>query len=817
MRYSSVEIASLSRNRIGAIQSAIGSIFVGRPSFTAFHIAASQGGRSDAVYAGDEIATGADSAVTIMLSDGTLVRLPADTRVIFNRSGGPGVVATVALSNGPNRCAPSRRSQGIDTGSNGLRSSDRSRRRSLGLRMLPFALAAYALLRDIEHAQALTTDDDTITPRDSEYGTFEIITKSGTVILVDDPALTYVVDDDGSVERRINSSARMEELQAAQQAVMGTLTQGFAGAPGSGSPQDSPGVLDVQPLTIPINFRPLDPVPERDISPLLTGPVEERPFLPPPSAPPPPPIPPVITAFTFDSGIDGDRITNNNELILIGTATPGTIVSIYDAGMLLGSTTADSSGKWSFETGPLSDGQHAFSAAAGTPVNTFAARSAFSALAAPMMTNSGNDPTSPPYIVIIDTQAPDAPVISVASGEPGEHSASDRTPTLTIAAEPGSTVRVYRDGTLVGTAIESETPGVFIFESDALADGRYTFTATATDVANNISRPSCDVTIDIDATAPGAPDFVKLLDHLCCADGTLTDDSTPAMLIAAESGSTVRVYRDGAFAGMATETGKAGLFVYTAPELTDGKHVFTATATDGAGNTGPVSDTFTIAVVTSDPNDFDELATGHCIEIAPGGIVHGTRHDDFIWFRDDDCEPGRTVYAGAGCDFVKGTDRDDVIYGGSGKDKLYGHRGDDRLFGGSANDKIDGGKGNDVIAGGYGADILTGGKGSDTFVFLSEFDSLSCSRDIITDLNCHYDKIDLSAIDANAALSGDQGFIFAGPTDARCVEANSVTWYYDKDSDRTYILADTDGATAAAEIEIVLAGRVPLTHDNFVL
>jgi Ca2+-binding RTX toxin-like protein len=690
--------------------------------------------------------------------------------------------------------------------------------------MLSLAVLAYALLRDLPHARALTTDDDTITPKDSEYGTFEIITKSGTVIVVDDPGLTYVVDDDGSVERQVNSASRMEELQMAQQAVLGTIAQGFAGPPGSGTSPDGPATLDAQPLTIPIDFRPLDAVPDR-FEPTLIPAVHELPILlPPQQAPEPPPAPPVITTFTFDSGIDGDRITNNNNLVLIGTASPGTTISIFDGGEFLGSTTADGSGDWSFSTGPLTDGEHAFAAAIGgapaPQVNTFA-RSAFSAFAAftVVVPEESSGPRSAPYIVVIDTEAPEAPVIDSAPDEgSGGIPANDSSPTLVITAEAGSTVQVYRNGAFAGTAEETEQPGIFTFTSDPLADGCYVFTATATDIANNTSPASCEFRIDIDGTAPVAPVFIDLADHDdCCPDDNITSDKTPTLVIAAESGSTVHVYRDGEFAGTAIETRKAGIFTFTSPALADGSFAFTATATDDANNLSDTSTDFTISIVTSDPNDFDELAVGQCVTFDRDGTVHGTTGSDSIWVKYDECEPGRTIYAGAGNDYVKGTHRDDIIFGGSGKDTLNGNNGDDIIYGGFGNDKISGGKGNDLIAGGYGADILWGGKGHDTFMFLAELDSLSCSRDTIADFDSCRDTIDLSAIDANSADDHDQAFIFAGHTETCSVSANSVTWYYDRHSDKTYILADTNGVTDAAEVEIVLAGKVTLTQDNFLL
>ncbi len=113
--------------------------------------------------------------------------------------------------------------------------------------------------------------------------------------------------------------------------------------------------------------------------------------------------------------------------------------------------------------------------------------------------------------------------------------------------------------------------------------------------------------------------------HNCyCAEDNLTDDATPTLTIAAEPGSTVRMYRDGVFAGMATETSKSGIFTFTSAALADDRYTFTATATDKANNTSADSTGFAVAIVTSDPNDFDDLATGHCIVVDPDGTLHGT-------------------------------------------------------------------------------------------------------------------------------------------------------------------------------------------------
>ncbi len=806
MRNSGVLLASMSRNKIGTLQSAIGSITVKRIGALIF-----QGVLGDSLYFGDEITIGANSAATIALNDGSSIKLPANTRVALNEAfcDQNGTINAALLASG---CGTPRFDAEHLDAVNPV-GGGRGRPRSFGLRILSLAVLAYTLLRDIQQADALSTDDDTIVPKDSDHGTFEIITKSGDVVLVDDPALTYLVDNDGAIEQQVNTASRMEELQVAQQAVLGTLAQGFAGPPGSSTPLDGQVAPDAQPLAIPINFRPLDPIPER-IEPVFTTPIEERPvFLP----PPPPPIPPEITTFTFDSGIDGDRITNNNNVTLIGTATPGATVAIFDSGARIGTTTANGSGAWTFDTGPLSDGEHAFAVAAGAPgapnVPTFA-RSSFAAVAAD--TSAG--PTSAPYIVVIDTKPPEAPIISADIADShSDGQTNDTTPTLTITAESGSTVDVYRNGVFVGTAVETETAGTFTFKSDALGDGCYTFTATATDIASNTSDQSRAFEIEIDGTAPLAPELLGLSEHSCCDTANLTDDSTPKLLIAAEAGSTVHVYRDGALVGTARETAKAGLFTFTSAELLDGNYSFTATATDKADNVSPASTDFTITVVTADPNDFDDLATGKRVTADPDGTVYGTSKDDTIRFSHDDCEPGRTVYSGAGNDYVKGTGQDDTIYGGSGRDKIFGNGGADTIFGGYGNDIIAGGKGNDILIGGYGADSLSGGKGHDTFIFLSTLDSLPCQRDHISDFETGRDKIDLSAIDSNTSQTGDQAFIFAGQQSAYAVVEHAVTWYYDPRSKHTYILADTDGDIHTAEMEIALAGKVNLTQVDFLL
>jgi Ca2+-binding RTX toxin-like protein len=113
---------------------------------------------------------------------------------------------------------------------------------------------------------------------------------------------------------------------------------------------------------------------------------------------------------------------------------------------------------------------------------------------------------------------------------------------------------------------------------------------------------------------------------------------------------------------------------------------------------------------------------------------------------------------------------------------LKGMGGDDIIRGGAGDDILDGGSGNDRINGGLGADKMYGGIDKDTFVFTSVSDSTANSigrfnaatGDIIDRFVRGEDKIDLSAIDANAALAGDQSFHFGWDGKAGALTVTSL-------------------------------------------
>jgi Ca2+-binding RTX toxin-like protein len=111
----------------------------------------------------------------------------------------------------------------------------------------------------------------------------------------------------------------------------------------------------------------------------------------------------------------------------------------------------------------------------------------------------------------------------------------------------------------------------------------------------------------------------------------------------------------------------------------------------------------------------------------------------------------------------------DMLTGDGGANRLHGGRyGQDTLDGGGGNDVLEGGDSSDFLIGGLGQDTLIGDQagsspGVDTFVFKTVEDSKLGAEDQILDFSsAQFDRIDLSALDANTGLAGDQAFSYVG-------------------------------------------------------
>lgn len=124
---------------------------------------------------------------------------------------------------------------------------------------------------------------------------------------------------------------------------------------------------------------------------------------------------------------------------------------------------------------------------------------------------------------------------------------------------------------------------------------------------------------------------------------------------------------------------------------------------------------------------------------------------------------------------IQGGDGNDTVGGGgrlAAADTLDGGTGNDVIRGRGGADQLIGGIGNDTLVGGAGKDTLVGGLGADRFVFAKAGESVGTVADVIRGDGSSMafdgagaaagDKINLSAIDANTLIAGNQTFVFGG-------------------------------------------------------
>jgi hypothetical protein len=150
---------------------------------------------------------------------------------------------------------------------------------------------------------------------------------------------------------------------------------------------------------------------------------------------------------------------------------------------------------------------------------------------------------------------------------------------------------------------------------------------------------------------------------------------------------------------------------------------------------------------------------------------------------------GGDVRLGSGDDFFNGA--------GGSSGVIMGQSGRDTLIGGYAADRLNGGADRDDLTGGLGGDIFD----HDALV-----DSpVSFQRDRITDFkHKQHDRIDLSTIDANSALAGDQYFVFRGT--AAFSDAGQVRYLQEGGNTMVYVNVN---ANYAPEMQVQVNGACP--------
>ncbi|WP_406807786.1 Ig-like domain-containing protein [Enterobacter cloacae] len=347
------------------------------------------------------------------------------------------------------------------------------------------------------------------------------------------------------------------------------------------------------------------------------------------------PLPPTLSSVEDDVAphtgpLQKDATTNDNTLLLTGTAEAGVTVRIYggpNGTTLLGETKADAQGKWSFNTPKLADGVHTFVAEAINDIGQVS-------------------PQTGGFPITVDTSAPGEVTGFIVSDNEGPQTGTlsngditdDATPTISGKAEPGSVVHIYVNGQENGTAV-ADANGNWTYTTGSLADGEYTFTARAEDSAGNLGAENAGVTVTLDTSSVPVT-IVRVMDDKGSVTGELkandvTDDARPEIIGKAKAGSTVTIM-DGNVVLGSVKADASGNWVFTpTSDLGDGVHNITAIAKDLTGNED-TSSTFSFEIDSKAPNrpsiDYAEDQVGtikddlnsNDVTDDPQPILHGT-------------------------------------------------------------------------------------------------------------------------------------------------------------------------------------------------
>ncbi|MCA1371216.1 M10 family metallopeptidase [Bradyrhizobium sp. BRP14] len=265
--------------------------------------------------------------------------------------------------------------------------------------------------------------------------------------------------------------------------------------------------------------------------------------------------------------------------------------------------------------------------------------------------------------------------------------------------------------------------------------------------------------------------------------------------------------------------GSGATLVNGAVAVSPGANRIFATVWDGGGN---------------DTYDLTAYTTGLKVDLRPGQAstfsadqlawLGGGSNNGFavgnifnaLLYHGDARSLIENVKGGSAGDSITGNQTANTLWGYGGNDVLNGDSGNDALYGSDGRDKIRGGDGNDRILGGSGRDYLSGATGADTFVYKTPSESTvaSTGRDTIYGfLPSEADRIDLSAIDANAMTRTNNGFAFLGGKEFR---GNAGELRYVKEATDTYIYADING-DKKADFSIHLDVAIIMEKGFFVL
>jgi hypothetical protein len=319
------------------------------------------------------------------------------------------------------------------------------------------------------------------------------------------------------------------------------------------------------------------------------------------NAAPAPPSTPDLDAASDSGSSNSDDITNDTTPTFTGTAEAGATVRILVDGIERGNGVA-TGGVYSITTVALTQGTKSVTATA---------------------TDSSGNVSSPSgaLSVTIDTtaDAPSAPDLDAASDSGSsttDNNTNDNTPTFSGTAEPNASVEVFRAGSIsLGATTANGSGNWSLTVAGALADATHSITAKQTDVAGNVSAASGALSLVIDTVAPAPPSVPNLnaADDSGQSDSdNLTNQTTNLTFMGTDTtGSLVELFEGASLLGSDTAVGGPGNWnINAVGPFSEGPHLFTATATDTAGNTSDPSGALTVNIDTTAPTVTINQAAG---------------------------------------------------------------------------------------------------------------------------------------------------------------------------------------------------------------
>ena len=299
-----------------------------------------------------------------------------------------------------------------------------------------------------------------------------------------------------------------------------------------------------------------------------------------------------ITTVAGDNAINAAEATTG--VTVTGTTEANAKVALSVGAGNIRSLTANGSGAWSYQL---------------TAADIKAMGQGSETLSVTATDAAGNSGTAATQGITIDTTAPVLTAFSITdasdSGIKGDGRSNVAAPTITFTAEAGATLAIDSgSGVYVAAGTGTGSVQTLTKPSPFVTDGTYVINLKATDGAGNITVRTASY--NYDSSAPSAPTISGIADNVGSIQGNLannarTDDTQLVISGTAEAYSTVTVYNGVAALGTAAANA-SGNWTYTTPTLTNATaYVFSAKATDAAGNQGAASVTSTVTIDTTPP------------------------------------------------------------------------------------------------------------------------------------------------------------------------------------------------------------------------